>query len=260
MKESRHRARPATSGTSQDDRTEALLVEGLDHYFEGRYEDAIHLWTRLLFLDRNHARARAYINRARTALAERQRRADELLAAAEAHLDRGAFIEARHLISEGERLGGADQRAAELWAHLDRAERASRAGSRRDGPAAVLDVRPVGNWRARLRIASQLIAAGAFGVLAVALVTSPVVRAWVTGDSGVLVPSSGQPGSMTVLGPADVALARARALYRRGRPAEALRALDAVAAGGATESREIEQLRVEIQAVLLAGRTVDRSP
>ena len=37
------------------------------------YEQAIHVWTRVLFLDRGHARARAYIERARSALAERQR-------------------------------------------------------------------------------------------------------------------------------------------------------------------------------------------
>ena len=48
-------------------RLEALLVDGLERYFTGRYEDAIHLWTRVLFLDRSHARARAYIDRARRA-------------------------------------------------------------------------------------------------------------------------------------------------------------------------------------------------
>jgi tetratricopeptide (TPR) repeat protein len=259
MRESRHRAGPPTPVTSQDDRIEALLLEGLDRYFEGRYDDAIHLWTRLLFIDRNHARARAYINRARTALAERQRRADELLASAEDHLERGAFVEVRRLIGEGERLGGADARAAELWARLDRAERASRTLTRPSAPAAVLDVRPVGSWRAKVRAVSQLAAAGAFGVLAVAIATSPYVRSWFTGESAPLVQSTSRPESLTILGPADVALARARSLYRRGRPAEALRALDAVAAGGAVETREIEQLRLEIQAVLLAGRTMDRS-
>ena len=79
MRESKRREQAGASASTNEDRTEALLVQGLDRYFEGRYEDAIHLWTRLLFLDRGHARARAYINRARTALAEHQRRADELL-------------------------------------------------------------------------------------------------------------------------------------------------------------------------------------
>ena len=48
---------------------ETLLVDGLDRYFAGQYEEAIQIWTRVLFLDRAHARARAYIDRARTAVA-----------------------------------------------------------------------------------------------------------------------------------------------------------------------------------------------
>jgi hypothetical protein len=55
---------------------EQLLLAGLDHYFTGQYEQAIHVWTRVFFLDRGHARARAYIERARGALAERQREAE----------------------------------------------------------------------------------------------------------------------------------------------------------------------------------------
>jgi hypothetical protein len=55
---------------------EQLLLAGLDHYFTGQYEQAIHVWTRVFFLDRGHARARAYIERARCALAERQREAE----------------------------------------------------------------------------------------------------------------------------------------------------------------------------------------
>ena len=54
----------ALSGADDDARIEYLLVTGLDHYFAGEYEHAINLWTRVLFLDRNHDRARAYIDRA----------------------------------------------------------------------------------------------------------------------------------------------------------------------------------------------------
>lgn len=56
---------------------EQLLLAGLDHYFAGRLEQAIHLWTRILFLDRGHVRARAYIERARLAVAEGQRALEE---------------------------------------------------------------------------------------------------------------------------------------------------------------------------------------
>ncbi len=67
------------SGSSSSDRAaliEQLLLAGLDQYFSGQYEQAIHVWTRVFFLDRGHARARAYIERARGALAERQREAE----------------------------------------------------------------------------------------------------------------------------------------------------------------------------------------
>lgn len=56
---------------------EHLLLAGLDHYFAGRLDQAIHLWTRILFLDRGHVRARAYIERARLAVAEGQRAIEE---------------------------------------------------------------------------------------------------------------------------------------------------------------------------------------
>ena len=60
----------------RDARIEQLLISGLDHYFAGQLELAINVWTRVLFLDRGHARARAYIERARSALSERQRESD----------------------------------------------------------------------------------------------------------------------------------------------------------------------------------------
>ena len=48
------------SGSTPSDRAgliEQLLLAGLDHYFSGDYEQAIHVWTRVFFLDRGHARA-----------------------------------------------------------------------------------------------------------------------------------------------------------------------------------------------------------
>ena len=63
----------------RDARVEHLLLAGLDHYFAGQYELAISVWTRVLFLNHGHARARAYMERARSAIAERQRESEELL-------------------------------------------------------------------------------------------------------------------------------------------------------------------------------------
>jgi len=72
----------AVSGADRDAKIEQLLLVGLDHYFSAQHEQAINVWTRALFLDRSHPRARAYIERARSALAERQRESEELEAMA----------------------------------------------------------------------------------------------------------------------------------------------------------------------------------
>src|SRR5258705_8987330 len=91
----------ALNGASDLDRgtkIEQLLLAGLDHYFGAQYEQAINVWTRALFLDRSHARARAYIERARSALAERQREWEELLQGGLAALERGEIDEAKRLI------------------------------------------------------------------------------------------------------------------------------------------------------------------
>jgi hypothetical protein len=53
----------AASEADRDAKIEQLLLAGLDHYFAAQYDCAISVWTRVLFLDRSHARARAYIDR-----------------------------------------------------------------------------------------------------------------------------------------------------------------------------------------------------
>jgi hypothetical protein len=86
------------ASSEHDAKIEQLLLVGLDHYFASQYEHAINVWTRALFLDRNHARARAYIERARSALAERQRQSEELLHKGVAAFQRGDDAEARRLL------------------------------------------------------------------------------------------------------------------------------------------------------------------
>src|SRR5438132_3315772 len=71
------RALEAASDVDRTAKIEQLLLVGLDHYFAAQYDQAINVWTRALFFDRSHPRARAYIERARTALAERQRQRSE---------------------------------------------------------------------------------------------------------------------------------------------------------------------------------------
>src|SRR5216110_1850255 len=89
----------ATTLADRDAKIEQLLLIGLDHYFAARYELAINVWTRALFLDRSHARARAYIERARSALAERQRESEELVQKGVAAFERGEMDAARQLLN-----------------------------------------------------------------------------------------------------------------------------------------------------------------
>src|SRR4029079_12349925 len=110
----------AAAEVDRDAKIEQLLLVGLDHYFAARYEHAINVWTRALFLDRNHPRARAYIERARSALAERQRESEELLHHGVAASDRGEPDEARRLLTEA-LSGGAP--ADEVLAFLSRLDR-----------------------------------------------------------------------------------------------------------------------------------------
>lgn len=253
MSESKQRELPgAGDAADRESRTEALLVEGLDHYFQGRFDEAIHLWTRVLFIDRTHARARAYINRARTAQAERLRRAEEMLQAAGDLLTRGDLDQARRLLANAEQASGADEKVAELWARLERVER-TRQVSSATSPIAIVDVRPVRSWRWFGRMAAQIVAAGAFALLLLSLAASPVVGDWLAGT-----PGSGSAGvaatrPLDVLSVEDVALVRARQLYARGRLAEALAVLDGV--DGANGNRDaVDRMRVEIQRWLLMPR------
>jgi hypothetical protein len=105
----------------RDARIEELLLTGLDHYFAGRHDLAINIWTRVLFLDRAHGKARAYIERARGALAEKQREAEELLQTGADALTRGDRAAARELLTSAERAGGGEEALA-LLHRLDRLE------------------------------------------------------------------------------------------------------------------------------------------
>lgn len=241
------------AGPERDGRVESLLVEGLDRYFVGRYEEAVHIWTRVLFLDRTHPRARAYIDRARTALAERQRRSDELLHASQSLLDQGNAVDARQLLSEAVAETGDDERAAALRMRLDRIDRMDqivrldRGAGRADqsgavgARAVVHPVTPALWW--------TLVAATSLVTLW--LITRLVFPAWQPIEPAApAVAFTSAP--ITVPGSADVALVRARTLFARGRLADALVALDRVGQDD-TRRPEADRLRVEIQRLLLAA-------
>jgi tetratricopeptide (TPR) repeat protein len=242
----------------RDSQIEALLLEGLDRYFASRYEDAIHIWTRVLFLDRSHARARAYIERARITLAERQRRSDEMLQAGQHLLDRGDTGAARNLLTEAVATTGDDEGAAALRVKLERLERAYAIRPGHLPIVAAPDVIPGWSWRRRSPTLATVAAALAGLVLLLVGVTSHRVRDWMGfGVPDHVLIAANPPATVPVLTSSEVALVRARTLYARGRLAEALQALDRVADASPIR-QEADVLRVEIQRLLLASSR-DRS-
>src|ERR671915_1937487 len=114
--------RPAEAAGEADReaRIEQLLLGGLDHYFAGEFEQAINVWTRVVFLERGHNRARAYIERARGALAERHRESEELLHRGIAAFNNGETDAARDLITRAVDQGGPHDVALVLLERLNR--------------------------------------------------------------------------------------------------------------------------------------------
>src|SRR6059036_757156 len=119
------RALEAASDADRTAKIEQLLLAGLDHYFAAQYDQAINVWTRALFFDRSHPRARAYIDRARSALAERQRQTEELLQSGVAAFHRGEGDEARRLLLAAIDGGAPSEEALAVLERLNRLETAA---------------------------------------------------------------------------------------------------------------------------------------
>src|ERR1700704_5934662 len=122
LRTDRSRALDAAADVDRDAKIEQLLLVGLDHYFAAQYDQAINVWTRALFLDRSHPRARAYIERARSAVAERQRQSEELLHTGVAAFQRGEGDEARRLLKAAIDGGAPSEEALAVLERLDRLE------------------------------------------------------------------------------------------------------------------------------------------
>ena len=115
------------SGSDREDaRIEQLLVAGLDQYFAGDFESAINLWTRVLFLDRHHDRARAYIERARSAQAEHHRQAEALVHEGLVAFDRGDVEHARALLSDALDRGASQDSTLGVLDRIQRLDVANR--------------------------------------------------------------------------------------------------------------------------------------
>jgi tetratricopeptide (TPR) repeat protein len=259
-------ASPPESERDREARLEELLLSGLDHYFAGQHELAINVWTRALFIDRGHARARAYIERARSAIAERQREAEELIHTGAAAFQRGEPETARRLLRSAVEHGAATEEAFALLERLDRLEAASvpqdARVQRRESPRL-----PAVESDTRGRDRSWLIwiAAGVVLGLAVAAVVIGVLwtrgQRWLPLDSGPKIESSTRVREepLPIPSASDVSIARAQAQYERGHLHEALLALEVIGPGDPLIA-EADQLKATIQLKLLEAARSDRSP
>lgn len=269
-----HGARATDDGSpgDRDAKIEQLLVAGLDHYFAERYEQAIAVWTRTLFFDRSHPRARAYIERARSALAERQRQSEELLHRGAVALARGQDDDARRLLHAAVDRGAPSDDVRPLLDRMRLQEASTAIAGNSPPPAAEQPLRrpPLetivspgrdGKSRSRVRSAWWLAAVVAVAVVGAAVMANRSgldVRAMWMGPE----PS---PGSNAPPVPAErplptprrgeSALGRARALVAGGRLHDALAALDVVRATD-PEKGEADRVRADVQRRLLiaAGR------
>ena len=251
------RTDPTDSGPLSDAeraaRIEQLLLSGLDHYFGGNYEQAINVWTRVAFLERGHGRARAYIERARSALAERQRESEENLHQGLAAYQSGDLQRARDLLTRAVEQGGPNETALlflQRLGHLDtvaappRHDRpASRPAAPRRVPAA--DTQRRIGWLTTAVACIAITGAILLGALRTAswLRETPVsVR---TGDSATR-------DSLPIVRDGERRLDRAQALRTSGRLREALPELDVVELGDPLRPHA-DRVRSEIQRVLLAA-------
>ena len=251
----------AVASRDRDARIEELLLTGLDHYFAGRYGEAVNVWTRVLFLDRGHARARAYIERARNALSERQRESEELLHRGVAAFDRGDAGDARVLLNAAVQNGVAPDVALSYLGRLDRLRpSAGGAGApdvarQMDGDEAGLpDRRGSGPPRRRTELIAGLIVLAVFVAWFAPLAYEMHDLREALQISGAAPPRQ-QPEAerpLPVPRPAEVALADARELFAAGHAMDALRTLRGVGIGDPLRP-EADRLRAEIQKVLLGG-------
>jgi tetratricopeptide (TPR) repeat protein len=250
----------------RESRIEELLLAGLDHYFNGQHELAISVWTRVLFLDRSHARARAYIERARGAIAERHREGEELLQSGAAAFSRGDADDARRLLTSAVEYGARPEEALAMLERLDRLSPARSFEAPPDMPAGLRRRRVVGASessaeRKGVRAATLLL------VLAIGLASGVLMmNAW---SSGVLpwgpAPAAAAAPVRTVLDPlpvpsaAEVSLARARAWSTGGQLRDALAALEGIRRGDPLRA-QADELRARIQQQLLDAARATTPP
>lgn len=258
------RAHDAVSRADREAKIEQLLLTGLDHYFAQQYDQAVNVWTRVLFLDRSHARARAYIERARSAQAERLRESEAFLHDGASAVRRGDSTEARRLLDAAMEHGGPSD---ELLALLDRVERLEHSAqptepvdADTDEPRLALDTTAEEAGRPRSWQFLGLVALGLLGGIVVAALMrgewEPLVERALARRADRSVSSTAvAPVRRDLLLPvprrADAALARARALVSGGKLHDALPLLESIRPTD-PERADADRMRADVQRQLLA--------
>jgi tetratricopeptide (TPR) repeat protein len=100
-----------------------LLRQGDSLYSRGLYHQAIHVWTRILFLDRGNPEVRLRIDKAKEAVAERERRLDAEIAEARRLFDGGEIEGARERVRSVLAADAGHGDAVQLAASIDAVER-----------------------------------------------------------------------------------------------------------------------------------------
>ncbi len=262
--------RPPVSGDvperDRDARVEELLLIGLDHYFAGQHDLAISVWTRVLFLDRGHARARAYIERARGAVSERQRESEELLHSGVAAFNRGDAGAARRFLKSAVERGAASEEAIALLERLDRLEAATSPADRAIVRRAVLSASDRQDETDVPRAGQSKLAWIATGLVSGLAVAATAAWLWNGAHAWQQAEEAPPPASVspTKLEPllvpstAEASIARAERMHRSGRLHDALDSLDGVRQGDPLRGRA-DALKATIQRQLLeAERSVRR--
>jgi tetratricopeptide (TPR) repeat protein len=247
-------AADALQGHARDARVEQLLLAGLDHYFIGHYAQAIHVWTRVLFLDRGHARARAYIERARSAEAERQREADELLHRGSAAFEQGQPVAARRLLTAAIERGAPPEVPLAYLGRLDRLGAPAAVAPEPSLPVPVVaePIPATRSARRHLRSATALVAAGILAVAFLAGFAGAIADLGGWGaDTRAALRAAEPAEAMPLPRASDLSLARARALFEHGKARDALRVIATVSEDDPNRV-EADKLLAEIQRKLLA--------
>jgi tetratricopeptide (TPR) repeat protein len=252
----------STHGDAERDaKIESLLIAGLDQYFAADYAQAIDIWTRALFIDRNHARARAYIERARSAMAEQQRESEELLHNGVAAFERGEIEAARQMLTAAVQRGGAHDVALAFLTRIDRIHAATAAQPEPMAPPSRLPFRPrtVTSDRPGSRWASAVFVVLLIATAAVAIASRDQLGVWIpalsTGAQDGLAPMRVVQEPLIVPRSSETALDRARALFESGRVYDALRAVDLVRPTDPLRG-DADKLKEAIQRKLLALETL----